>query len=140
MKNIIKTFSIFSIMIFLFFSCKTAPATVELNGMLRGTVRYLERIALPGEFWLEVQLVEVKSDGSIGSILARAMTEKPTRVIPVPFMMRYSPKAVTPDSRKYGLIASIYVGKELWFVNEKPYPVFQGKDDQIDIIVQRVVP
>ena len=139
MKNITKTFSIFGIMIFLLFSCKTAPSTAELNGVLRGNVRYLERIALPGDFWLEVQLVEVKPDGSAGSILARAMTEKPTRVIPVPFMMRYSPKAVTPGSKKYGLIASIYVGKKLWFMNENPYLVFQGKDDQIDIIAQRVV-
>lgn len=139
MKNIVKYFSILGIIIFSLLSCKTAPSSAQLSGILRGHVRYLERIALPGDFWLEVQLVEVKPDGTAGSILARAMTEKPTRVIPVPFMMRYSPKAVTPGAKKYGLIASIYVGKQLWFMNQKPYPVFQGKDDQIDIIAQRVL-
>lgn len=123
------------------YSCKTPPPAMmtELNGVLRGQVRYLERIALPGDFWLEMQLVEINPDGTVGAILARSMTEKPTRSIPVSFMMRYSPKSIDLASKKYALIAGIYVGKELWFENKDPYPVFLNGDAQTDIIVQRVI-
>lgn len=144
MNRLIKLSFCFIIGMGVLVSCKTvpsaqpAPSVPRLTGVLTGHVRYLEKIALPEAFWIEIQLVQLNSNGSPGAILARAMTEKPTRTIPVPFMMRYSPKAVSPGTHKYGLIACIYVGKKLWFMNETPYPVFQGKDNDIDIIAQKV--
>ncbi|MGL4524962.1 MAG: YbaY family lipoprotein [Spirochaetia bacterium] len=146
--NLVKVIFLGMITLFVF-SCKTTqPATkaakplqsvTNLSGMLDGHVRYLERIALPEAFWVEVQLVQLKSDGTPGPVLARAMTEKPTRTIPVPFMMRYSPKSINAAEYRYALIASIYVGKKLWFQNQEPYPIFRGSDRNIDIIAQRVM-
>lgn len=125
-------------------SCKTVPAQQgakepsQMSGVLQGHVTYLEKIALPEAFWIEVQLVQLKNDGSPEYILARSITEKTTRTIPAPFMMRYSPKAVSPGTYKYGLIASIYIGKKVWFVNQTPYPIFQGKDDAILVVTQKL--
>lgn len=79
-------------------------------GRLEGRLFYRERLALPPEFTLDVQLYPLR-----GGSRPLAMTLKPTRNGDLSFRVYYLSQTVTPDVR---LSAALLLGAEVLFFTE----------------------
>lgn len=115
----------------------TVPATPALAAprVLRGTVAYRERIALPPGAVVEVKLLDV----SLADAPSRTIAE--TRVsgrrIPAPWTLRFDSRQIEPR-RRYSLQASIRDGDQLLFFTTEHHGIFSGGKDDTAIRVQHV--
>jgi putative lipoprotein len=113
------------------------PATPALAAprVLRGTVSYRERMALPPGAIVEVKLLDV----SLADAPSRTIAE--TRVsgrrIPAPWTLRYDSRRIEPR-HSYALQARITHRGQLLFITTERHSVFTGGPDKTDIWVQRV--
>jgi putative lipoprotein len=113
------------------------PATPALAAprVLRGTVSYRERMALPPGAIVEVKLLDV----SLADAPARSIAE--TRVygrrIPARWILRFDSRQIVPG-RSYALQARILDGDRLLFITAERHSVFAGGRDDTAIRVQRV--
>lgn len=114
-----------------------APATPALAAprILRGTVAYRERMALPPGAIVEVKLLDV----SLADAPSRTIAE--TRVsgrrIPAPWTLRFDSRQIEPR-RNYALQARILHRGQLLFISTERHSVFTGGPDNTDIWVQRI--
>lgn len=114
-----------------------APATPALAAprVLRGTVTYRERMALPPGAIVEVKLLDI----SLADAPSRTIAE--TRVsgrrIPARWTLRYDSRRIDPRY-SYALQARILDGDRLLFITTERHSVFTGGPDKTDIWVQRV--
>lgn len=103
--------------------------------VLRGTVSYRERMALPPGAIIEVKLLDV----SLADAPSRTIAE--TRVsgrrIPAPWTLRFDSRQIEPR-RSYALQARILDRGRLLFITTERHSVFTGGPDKTDIWVQRV--
>jgi putative lipoprotein len=113
------------------------PATPALAAprVLRGTVAYRERMALPPGAVIEVKLLDV----SLADAPSRTIAE--TRVsgrrIPAPWTLRFDNRQIDPR-HSYALQARILHRGQLLFITTERHSVFTGGPDKTDIWVQRV--
>lgn len=113
------------------------PATPALAAprVLRGTVAYRERMALPPGAIVEVKLLDV----SLADAPSRTIAE--TRVsgrrIPAPWTLRFDNRQIDPR-HSYALQARILHRGQLFFITTERHSVFTGGPDKTDIWVQRV--
>lgn len=113
------------------------PATPALAAprVLRGTVAYRERMALPPGAVVEVKLLDV----SLADAPARTIAE--TRVsgrrIPAPWTLRFDSRQIVPG-HSYALQARILHRGELLFITTERHSALTGGPDNTDIWVQRV--
>lgn len=113
------------------------PATPALAAarVLRGTVAYRERMALPPGAIVEVKLLDV----SLADAPSRTIAE--TRVsgrrIPARWTLRYDSRRIEPR-HSYALQARITHQGQLLFITTERHSVFTGGPDKTDIWVQRV--
>lgn len=97
-----------------------------------GTATYRERIALPPEAVLEVELVDAVS----GRRITRNTVLNPGQV-PISFELFYDPNLINPD-REYRVNARITVGNQVWFRNTTAYPVITGGNaNQVEMVLTR---
>ncbi len=114
-----------------------APAAPALAAprILRGTVAYRERMALPPRAVIEIKLLDV----SLADAPSRTIAE--TRVsgrrIPAPWTLRFDSRQIEPR-HSYALQARILDGNRLLFITTERNSVFTGGPDKTDIWVQRV--
>lgn len=116
--------------------CKLDEPLNRETGSVTGTVSYLQRIALPPQAVIEVQLQDVSST------VPREIVEKKytlgNRQVPVPFELRFDPAKIEADHR-YAMSARISVGGELRFVSDKAYPVLTaGNPTHVEMILKQV--
>ncbi len=113
------------------------PATPALAAprVLRGTVAYRERMALPPGAIVEVKLLDV----SLADAPSRTIAE--TRVsgrrIPARWTLRYDSRRIEPR-HSYALQARITHRGQLLFITTERHSVFTAGPDKTDIWVQRV--
>jgi putative lipoprotein len=113
------------------------PATPALAAprVLRGTVAFRERMALPPGAIVEVKLLDI----SLADAPSRTIAE--TRVsgrrIPARWTLRFDSRRIEPR-RSYALQARILDGDRLLFITTERHSVFTGGPDDTDIWVQRV--
>lgn len=88
---------------------------------LSGEVIYRERMALPPEAVLTVQLVDVSRADAPGAVLGERRFE-PAGQVPVRFEIGFDPAALRPQGT-YALRASITVGDRLLFVSDRLHRV-----------------
>lgn len=113
-----------------------APQAHAARRVLRGTVFYRERMALPPGAIVEVTLVDV----SLADAPARTIAGTRVRAragSPIPFVLRYNTADIAPG-RTYALQARITDGDRLLFINTMRHTVFDGRRDNTDIRVERV--
>lgn len=103
---------------------------------LDGTVTYRERMALPPEARITVQLVDVSLADAPATLLGETVIQPETQV-PVPFRIDYDDAALKPG-HSYALQARITLGDELMFINTSRHAVFGDGPDATDILVERV--
>lgn len=104
--------------------------------MVTGTVTYRERIALPANAVVQVQLLDV----SLMDVSAKQLAEqtiKPQHQVPIPFKLVYKPGDID-ERMTYAVRATIRSGEKLLFVTDRSYPVLtRGKPERVDLVLVR---
>jgi uncharacterized lipoprotein YbaY len=101
-----------------------AAATGAATGVVTGTVTYLERVALPPNALVTVQLVE--PGGAAGPVvLAERFIYSVGRQVPIPFEIKVDPNQIKPDAG-YAVQATITSGGQVTFRSAQPVPVITG--------------
>ncbi len=104
---------------------------------LSGTVTYRERIALPPDVRIAVQLQDVSLADAPAQVLGEAVIA-PAGQVPVPFRLEYDAGSLRPG-HSYALQARITRGDRLLFINTSRHAVFGDQPDATDILVERVM-
>lgn len=104
--------------------------------VLKGSVSYRERIALPPGATVTVQLLDVSLADAPAMKIAEVVI-KPEGQVPVPFEIEYDDVLIKPNNR-YVLFAAIREQGRLLFISSTSYPVLTGGADVTDIVVERV--
>lgn len=92
-----------------------AIATADAT-LVTGEVLYRERIALPPNAVLQVQLADVSLADAPAKILGEQKID-PAGQVPIKFAIPFDPTAIKPNM-SYALQARISVDDKLWFIND----------------------
>ncbi len=114
----------------------TLPA---LTGVLTGTITYLQRIALPPNAVIDVQLQDVSLQDVPATVIASERYIAEGRQVPFPFELTYDPAGITPE-RTYAIAARITVDGKLRWINTQSYPVLTrgAPITDVEIVVESV--
>lgn len=113
-----------------------AVSALAATRTLHGSIAYRERMALPPDARVEVQLLDVSlADAPLRTIAQ--MSFRPRGQAPIPYRLRFDEAKLKPR-HSYALRATISVGDRLWFTSTSRHSVEIGGPDRIDIPVQRV--
>lgn len=104
--------------------------------MLMGTVNYRERMALPPNTTVLVQLVDISLADAPAQVIAEDRITGATGS-PIPYRLRFDITKIKPR-RTYALQARISDGDRLLFINTTRHAVFAGGRNNTRILVQRV--
>lgn len=123
-----------SVAVMTFLSADAAQTAVT------GVVTYRQRIALPPDAVVRVQLEDTSRADAPAIVLGEQVIEAMGRQVPIPFSIPYDPAHINPNGR-YTLRARIEsaAGDLLW-TNTQAYPVITGGNPShdIEVIVQQV--
>lgn len=111
-------------------------------GMVKGTVAYRERMALPNDAVIEVWMTDV-TPGLITTmqVLGQTTVRADGKQVPIPFELSYDPAQIEP-THTYGIKAAITAGGEALFASDAPTPVItQGNPTtEVNLLVTRPSP
>ncbi|WP_170331613.1 YbaY family lipoprotein [Ruegeria arenilitoris] len=109
-----------------------------IAGTIQGSATYREKIAVPPDATLYVELQDVSKADAPAEILAAqryALTG-----VPADFELTYD-DALIKDNMRYVVRGSIYQGKKLIFTTDTAYPVLtDGAGDSADLVLVKVQP
>lgn len=108
------------------------------QGVVSGTVTYLQRSALPPQAVVEVQLVDVSRADAPAIVIDSVTFETGGRQVPFPFELTYDPAQI--DERfTYAVQARITVDGQLRFISTRSYQVItRGNPNTVEVIVDPV--
>jgi putative lipoprotein len=115
-----------------------APAAPAASGLrVTGSITYLQRIALPPDSEVIVQLRDVSRMDAAAVVLAEQRFT-PRSQVPLPFELGVDPRRI--DARmRYAVAARIERGGKLLFINDKIYPVLtQGHGNRVEMVLHMV--
>lgn len=121
-----------------FLSLLAAGTAIAAPQSLSGTVTYLERMALPPEATVTVQLLDVSLADAPARVLAQTILS-PGGQVPLPYRLDYDDAEVRPG-HSYAVAARIMLGEELLFVTATHHPVLTGGESAADIVLERAAP
>lgn len=106
--------------------------------VISGTVTYRERIAMPENAVLTMQLQDVSQTDAPAKVIAEQKFTFAGHQVPLPFELHYDPAKI--DSKHaYALSARIEVNGQLMFANTTAYRVItQGNPTKADLLLQMV--
>jgi putative lipoprotein len=112
------------------------PATESVTG----TVSYLQRMALPTNAVIQVQLSDVSLADAPAKMIAEQTINLGQRQVPIPFALTFDPSKI--DSKHtYSVSAKITVDGKLSFITDKSHPVLtNGNPSHVDLILKQVPP
>jgi putative lipoprotein len=114
----------------------SAPA--EPLDRISGSVTYRERIALPEDVTLAVELLDVSKQDAKAERLAQLTLPVGSQQVPLAFELPFYPAAVQPAHR-YTLRATLSSGGELLFTTAQQVPVLtHGAGKQAQLVLQQV--
>ncbi len=90
--------------------------SVASEKTVRGNVVYRERIALPPEASLSIQLVDVSLADAPAEVIAEGHIDH-LQSAPIPFNLKFDQTKLLPN-HSYALQARISAGDTLWFIND----------------------
>jgi putative lipoprotein len=107
------------------------------QGTVTGTVSYLQRMALPTNAVIQVQLLDVSLADAAAKAVAEESINLGQRQVPVPFSLNFDPAKIDAKHR-YSLSAKITVDGKLWFISDRSYPVLtSGNPTHVDLILKQ---
>jgi len=120
-------------------NCKLEKAANAASaGVVSGTVAYRERIAMPENAVLTMQLQDVSLAEAPAKVIAEQKFTFAGHQVPLPFELHYDPAKMDPK-HTYALSARITVNEQLMFMNTTTYRVItQGNPGKADILLQMV--
>lgn len=104
--------------------------------LLRGTVNYRERMALPPNATVLVQLVDISLADAPAQVIAEDRITGATGGS-IPYRLRFDQNTIKPR-HTYALQARISDGDRLLFINTTRHTVFAGGRNNTRILVQHV--
>lgn len=111
------------------------PGRPPIGAFVSGNAFYRERMMLPPDAQLRVELVELQHDGRPGRMVARESL--PIRTSPTPYRLAVDPAQIDPR-RRYAIRGRVVYGGRVQLVNANLYPVLtHGHPDQADIALVR---
>ena len=116
-----------------------SAALPALTGVLTGTVTYLQRIALPSNAVIDVQLQDVSLQDVSATVIAAERYVAEDRQAPIPFELTYDPAGIDPK-HTYAIAARITVDGKLRWINTQRYPILTGGApvSGVEVIVESV--
>lgn len=105
----------------MFFTTSMPTASIAADKTISGKVVYRERIALPPEAHLVVQLTDVSLADAPSKTIGETRIEAP-QGSPIPFAINFDTDEIEPQ-HTYALQARIVAGDTLWFVTDERYTV-----------------
>ncbi|HYA62009.1 MAG TPA: YbaY family lipoprotein [Candidatus Sulfotelmatobacter sp.] len=120
--------------------CKLDKPMNAETAVVTGTVSYLQRIALPPEAAIEMQLLELPQADAreVAKVVAEEKITLGNRQVPVAFEVKFDPAKIDAK-RAYALMARILVGKEVRFTSDPGYPVLTaGNPSHVEMILKQV--
>jgi uncharacterized lipoprotein YbaY len=110
------------------------------TGTVTGTVSYLQRVALPPNAVIQVQLLDVSVADAPANVMTEETIDLGRRQVPVPFTLTFDPMKIDPK-HSYSVRAKITVEGALRFTSDHSYPVLTaGKPAHAELILQQVPP
>jgi putative lipoprotein len=111
------------------------PPVAPAAGRITGTVSFPQRVALPPDAVVLVQLQDVFLPDAPSPFLAEYKTTVGGRQVPIPFTLKFDPAKIDPK-HPYVVEASILVHDQLRFTNDTAYLVLtQGHPAKIDMLL-----
>jgi putative lipoprotein len=101
--------------------CARNPES-STGGTVTGTVAYRDRMALPPDAVVQVQLSDVSRQDAPATVLAEKTIEPAGRQVPLPFELRYDPGAIEP-THTYAVRATIRSAGRLLYSTDTHAPV-----------------
>ena len=106
-------------------------------GELTGSITYREKIALPPDAELEINLVDI----SIADISAKVIAQKKsfiTTQVPISFVLEYPMKDIQ-EGMTYSVSARITQAGQLLFISDRVTPVLtRGKGNRVNLMLVKV--
>ena len=117
---------------------KTAVTPTPLKSAITGNVMYLERIALPPNAVVQVQLQDV-SRADAPAIVLGDQTITASHQVPIPFRIEYDPKQIE-ENHTYSISARITIDGQLRWTNTTAVRVLtQGNPkDNVSVRVSQI--
>jgi uncharacterized lipoprotein YbaY len=103
----------------------------SVQGAVRGTATFRERMALPPGAVLEATLEDVSKADAAAEVIGRARVENPGNP-PIRFEIPYDTSRIDPRM-SYAVRARITVDGKPFFITDQHYPVLtRGKGDEVE--------
>ncbi|MFB2837952.1 YbaY family lipoprotein [Floridanema evergladense] len=114
------------------------PTTTGQFSSVSGTVTYRERIALPPDALLIIQLQDVSKKDAPAVAIGQQIIPTQNRQVPFPFEIVYNRDTINP-SNTYTVQAKIIIENQIRFINTTSYPVItRGNPNKVEIVVNSV--
>lgn len=112
-----------------------APTT---TAQLTGTVSYRERMALPNNAIVTVQLLDTSLQDVPATTIAELSVETKGQQVPISFILDYDPSKID-QNHTYSVRATIYVDDVVWYDTTQAYLVLtNGNPSTVDIVLERI--
>lgn len=109
------------------------------DGLVRGSVTYRERMALPADARLDVRIEDVSLADAPAEVIAER-TIAVTHQVPIPFTLKVDPASLQPG-HSYALRATLSAGGQALFVTATRYAVFAPDwPAKVNMVLQRAAP
>jgi len=108
------------------------------TGSITGTVAYLQRMALPPNAIIQVQLLDVSRADASAKAIAQEKFAVGERQVPVQFELKFDPANIDPK-HAYAVSARVVVDDQLRFLSDKAYPVLtRDNPSHVEMILKPV--
>jgi putative lipoprotein len=115
--------------------CGPYHGTAPSRAAVTGSVTYRERSALPPDAVVRVQLSDVSRQDAAALPVAQATLTPAGRQVPLPFELRYDPKAID-STHTYAVRATIESGGRLIFTTTTASTVItRGRPTHVDLVL-----
>jgi putative lipoprotein len=107
-------------------------------GTVTGTISCRQRMALPRQALIQVQLLDVSAADMPAKVIAKENVTLGKRQAPVPFELKFDAGKIDAK-HKYAVSAQVVVAGELRFVSDRPYVVLTaGNPSHVEMILTEV--
>jgi len=116
----------------------SGPGEATGSGVVSGTVAYRERMAMPENAVLIMQLQDISTGGAAPEVIAEQRYTFAGHQVPLPFELHYDAGKID-SAHTYALSARISVGGQVIFLNSTTYKVItQNNPTKADMVLQMV--
>ena len=120
--------------------CSTPSVVPGIGGsasaQVTGTVTYRERIALPPDAIVKVQLVDVSRADASAIVLGEQLIDTAGKQVPFRFAIAYDPARID-ERMTYAVQARIESGGRLLFISDQRYAVItRGAVKHVDMVLR----